>query len=935
MPLNRLSLRTSLAASVLVVGFVGVVLAVLVAETYREYAIDSQRRAFEKIIGLRAGDLLDELARVSHDLGQSVQGEPRFRRMFQSRDVQDLTAYLQSQFHQYFVTTGVIRLESLAVYDAQLKLIAQVAADSVTRGIDCPDLRERAASRKGAVRLKTITELCLRNGKPHFSLLFPIGGLHVTGYLEIVTDPVFALLAVETELGMPLRIRYVDGSTAYESGRWPPVRELEEGVLASYQPPTERGAGAFTLSVARDVTEFENQLSQTRNTYVALVAAAGLVLAVLMIFLLNKTALVPLQRLGDQLRSVRHDKLQLGKKVATTGSVEIRNLATGFNEMTDELKHLYDDLLASNKELSEQIKVRENAEKELKAHRAHLEELVETRTLDLALARDAALEANRSKSLFLANMSHELRTPLNAIIGYSELIIEEAEERGGAALVPDQKKILSAGRHLLALINDILDLTKIESGKMDLYEEWYDIREVVDGVVETIQPLVQQNDNTLAVRCADDIGNLYADITKTRQTLFNLLSNAVKFTQGGHIQLTVWREMTGEQEQVFFSVRDNGIGMNRDDQEKLFESFSQADASTTREFGGTGLGLVISQHFCHMMGGSIHVVSERGKGSTFTVMLPVKKRVIDVDGGYMDDGLNMYTEPEAFHSLARQKRLLLPDADRKTGVERRKHVSTILAIDDDPAARHIMSHFLTQKGFDVRTAESGERGLQLAREIKPDVIMLDVMMPGMDGWMVLRTLKQEPGLRDIPVIIVTMVENRSMGYALGATDYLSKPFNRERLYKVVNRCVRGHSAGPVLVLENDKGMRGSICGMLELEGMEVVIASSVEAAFASMASKRPALIMLDPVMPGLDGFEFLEQLRNHSRWCNIPVVIVSSTGLDGVQRGRLEGLVAAIIEKKARSHDDFLREVYETVNNSLTKQKSPPIRNPQRDAGAV
>ncbi|NOX75850.1 MAG: response regulator [Gammaproteobacteria bacterium] len=922
MLLNRLSLRTSLAASVLVMGFVGVVLAVLVAETYREYAIDSQRRAFEKIIGLRAGDLLDELARVSHDLGQSLQSEPRFQHMFQAQDAQRLTTYLQSQFHQYFVTAGVIRLESLAVYDTQLTLIAQVAADSVTQGIDCPDLRKRAAGRKGAARFKAITGLCLRNGRPHFSLLLPIGGLHVTGYLEVVTDPVFALLAVETELGMPLRIRYVDGSTAYESSRWPPVRELEEGVLASFQPPTERGTGAFTLSVARDVTEFENQLSQTRNIYVTLVAAAGLLLAVLMIFLLNKTALVPLQRLGDQLRSVRHDKLQLGKKVATTGSVEVRNLAAGFNEMTDELKHLYDNLLASNKELSEQIKVRENAEKELKAHRDHLEELVESRTLDLALARDAALEANRSKSLFLANMSHELRTPLNAIIGYSELIIEEAEERGGAALIPDQKKIFSAGRHLLALINDILDLTKIESGKMDLYEEWYDIREVVDGVVETIQPLVQQNNNTLAVKCADNIGNLYADITKTRQTLFNLLSNAVKFTQGGHIQLTVWREMTGEQEQVFFSVRDNGIGMNRDDQEKLFESFSQADASTTREFGGTGLGLVISQHFCHMMGGSIHVVSERGKGSTFTVMLPVQKKGVDIAEGYVGSGLNMYTEPGAFHSLARQKRLLVSDAGRKADVERREHVSTILTIDDDPAARHIMSHFLTQKGFNVRAAENGERGLQLAREIKPDVIMLDVMMPGMDGWMVLRTLKQEPGLSAIPVVMVTMMENRSMGYALGAMEYLSKPIDRKRLYNVVNRCVRSRSEGPVLIVENDSSLRGSVCEALECEGMDVVTASSIEAAFASMASKRPALIMFDPVVSGLDGFDFLEQLSNHPRWCTIPVIIVSSTGLSSAQRDRLEGLVAVIIEKKARSQDDFLRDIYETVNNNLTKTET-------------
>ena len=925
MLLNSLSLRTSLAASVLVTGLVGVVLAVLVAETYREYAIDSQRRAFERIIGLRSGDLLDELSRVSHDLGQALQGEPQFRAMFQGRDADGLTRYLQSQYHQYFVTAGVIRLQSLGVYDAAMAPIVQVAAENITRAVDCPDLRRRAAARRGAVRLKTITELCLRDGRPHFSMLLPIGGLRVAGYLEIVSDPVFAMLAVEAELGMPLRIRYADGSTAYQSDRWPPEQELEGGVLASYRAPTEQGDEAFTLSVARDVTEFENQLSRTRNTYIALVAGAGLAVAVLVILLLNRVALVPLQRLGDQLRSVRHDKSQLGKKIATTGSVEVRDLAAGFNEMTDELKHLYDDLLASNRELSEQVAVRENAEKELKAHRDHLEELVETRTLDLALARDAALEANRSKSLFLANMSHELRTPLNAIIGYSELIIEEASERGGAELVDDQRRILSAGRHLLALINDILDLTKIESGKMDLYEEWYDIREVVDGVAETIQPLVLQNDNTLTVKCADDIGMLYADVTKTRQTLFNLLSNAVKFTRGGHIQLTVWREMTGAQEQVFFSVRDNGIGMSREDQEKLFESFSQADASTTREFGGTGLGLVISQHFCHMMGGSIHVVSERGEGSTFTVMLPVKKPAADAEHGQQQGGHDMYaTESAAFHGLARQKRLSATDGGSDTGDERREHVSTVLTIDDDPAARHIMSHFLIQKGFDVRTADSGEQGLALARELQPDVIMLDVMMPGMDGWMVLKALKQDPELNGIPVVMVTMVENRSMGFALGAMEYLSKPIDRERLYKVVNRCVRGHSRGPVLVVEDDTGLRDALREALEQEGLDVSVTDSSEAAFAGMALSRPALIVLDLAMSGVDAVDMLAQLRAHPRWRMIPVVCVSSKALSDAQHRRLAGLdgpPCAVIERATRSHDAFLYAVYQGVCDGLTGGK--------------
>ena len=895
-------------------GLLGIGLAVLVAETYREYAIDSQRAGFEQIIGLRVHTLLDELARVSHDLGQALQGDKRFRDMRNNNDATGLDEHLQSQFHQYFVTAGIIKLESLAVYDKNFNLFSRAVSETASVDSNCPNLHGRAAKRKGALRLKTITELCLVNGKPYFSMLLPIGGLSVKGYLEVVTDPVYSLRAIEPNLGMPLRINDVSGKTAYESKQWPSSKLKKHGVIASYRPLTESGEEAFTLSVVKDVSEFESQLATARNTYVAIAAGLSLLLAIAMISVLNKTALTPLRRLGDQLRRIRRDKKQLGTSVTVSGNLEVRELAAGFNEMTDELKTLYDTLLASNEELSQEIDIREYAENELKKHRDHLEELVEQRTLDLASARDAALEASRSKSLFLANMSHELRTPLNAIIGYSEILMEDLSEKGERRDVVDLEKIHSAGRHLLALINDILDLTKIEAGKMDLYEEWFDVSGMLKNVTDTIHPLFDKNNNQLEISCPVDIGDLYADMTKIRQSLFNLLGNASKFSAGGKVVLTVRREILNGQELICFSVKDNGIGMSQEQQEKLFEAFSQADPSTTRKFGGTGLGLVISQHFCKMMGGDIKIVSAQGQGATFTITLPVKK------------GPNISLEEPNVPDISwRAGKPAVGERFVMTGelesTERREHVSRILVIDDDPSVRQIMTHFLNQKGFAVQTAASGEEGLELAAANKPDVITLDVMMPGLDGWEVLKAIKQNPELCDVPVILITMVENRGLGYSLGAVEYLSKPIDKNRLFNVLNRCVRHNSHSPVLIVEDNSALRESMRDILSMEGWEVDAVASAESAFSSIGEKPPALIMLDLMMPTMDGFEFLDQLRHNPRWRTIPVIVITAKDLTQEEMCRLQEQGAKVVNKSAFGHDELLQEINNLVDHRLSPER--------------
>lgn len=597
------------------------------------------------------------------------------------------------------------------------------------------------------------------------------------------------------------------------------------------------------------------------------------------------TTLEAFQYLPDRLARLTDDFIETQRQKLAQLSRE--ELLEDMQAKNEELRASTEEILQAKRLAEEATSALQSQVQELAAARRAMLNILE----DLEEAKQEALEATKAKSVFLANMSHELRTPMNAILGYSEMLMEDAEDQGQEDFIPDLQKIHAAGKHLLGLINEILDLSKIEAGKMDLFLESFDVARMVNEVASTLRPLVDKNANTLQVHLAPDLGVMHADLTKVRQSLFNLLSNASKFTQNGTITLEAAPLLKDGIRWIAFSVADTGIGMTPEQIDKLFQPFVQADASTSRKYGGTGLGMTITQLFTRMMGGEIRVASEPGAGTTFTVLLPAEVKT---------QTLATVPQPEATEA-------------KFTGLH------TVLVIEDDPGARDLLTRFLTKEGYQVKTAAGGEAGLRLARELHPDIITLDVMMPGLDGWAVLSALKADPGLADIPVVMLTIVDNKNLGYALGAADYLTKPIQRDRLLAILEKYCPPSEPATVLVVEDDAATREIIRHLLEKSGVQVAEAENGRVALERLAAGQPGLILLDLMMPEMDGFQFVDHVRQHEAWSVIPIVVVTAKDLTAEDRRRLNGYVTEIIQKDARGQEELLAEVSKMVKTRLKK----------------
>jgi signal transduction histidine kinase/DNA-binding response OmpR family regulator len=507
--------------------------------------------------------------------------------------------------------------------------------------------------------------------------------------------------------------------------------------------------------------------------------------------------------------------------------------------------------------------------------------------LELETARDAAEAANRAKSAFIANMSHELRTPLTAVLGYCELIEEDLIDLGQDALLADLQKINSNARHLLGLINDVLDLSKIEAQKMDVHAIEFTLSAMLEELDAATGSLIAKNNNTLALTADAPDTHLVTDDLKVKQMLLNLIGNAAKFTTDGKI--TVHATQIEEQgvPHTRFTVSDTGIGMSKEQLANLFQRFSQADVTTTRKYGGTGLGLALTRALSKMLGGRIDVDSVEGQGTTFTVTIPT------------------HYEAKVVHAETGAE----VTANQSTEAMTKPATPSVLVVDDDPSARELLTRHLEREGFSVTTADSGTAALEQIKTNKPLAILLDVMMPGMDGWHVLRAIHDNPDTKDIPVIMQTVLNEKNFAYTLGASGYLKKPVRRNDLADALQSLAIATPSHEVLIVDDDEDASARLTAMLTRDGWNCRWACNGVEAMQALTERSPDLVLVDLIMPEMDGYAFIREVRKNSQFDALPLVVMTAEDVQSDKVRQLSNETAGIVQKGAMPLADLVADL--------------------------
>jgi signal transduction histidine kinase/CheY-like chemotaxis protein len=504
---------------------------------------------------------------------------------------------------------------------------------------------------------------------------------------------------------------------------------------------------------------------------------------------------------------------------------------------------------------------------------------LQERSRELADANRRIQEANRLKSQFLANMSHELRTPMNSIIGFSEILVDRLDGQIEPKHASFLRHILASGQHLLSIINDILDLSKIEAGKMEIYPERFPVRGVVESVCTVMRGMTRDHVPTFAVDMPDNLPPLEADLAKFKQVLFNLVSNAIKFSPP-HAPITIVARHIGaspEDGTITVSVRDEGIGIDPKHHEVIFEEFRQVDGTARREFGGTGLGLALVKKFIELQGGYVSVQSAPGKGSIFSFTLPVRSRAAVVSRA--------------------------PEAELPQQVTER-----VLVIEDDAHAYELISSALGSAGYLAIRARHGDEALKLARESRPIAVTLDLVLPGLDGWEVLKRLKADPATRDVPVVIISMIENRELGVALGADDYFVKPVDRERLLDRIRQLTRNNRPR-LLLIDDDQAVHALLDEQMARLGYTIESAFTGESGVQAAKETAPDVIILDLMMPGMSGFEVAGALKESPETANIPIVVLTSKEISADDRRELQSKVTSFVQKGKSAREQLVTEI--------------------------